>query len=55
MKRLAVLAAAVVALLGIGATVAPVAQAATCEGIKVRLSDRAGNEILNLCLLASVM
>jgi hypothetical protein len=49
MKRLFVVAAAVLGLLGVGALVAPSAHAATCGGIKVHLSV-SGSDVVNLCI-----
>jgi hypothetical protein len=50
MKRIAVVAAAVVSFFGIGALIAPSAHAATtCSGIRVHLAI-SGGDVLNLCL-----
>ncbi|MEY2418662.1 MAG: hypothetical protein QOG90_1342 [Actinomycetota bacterium] len=51
MKRLALVAAAVASMLGLGFLVAPSAHAATttCNGIRVHLQI-SGSDIVNLCL-----
>jgi hypothetical protein len=50
MKRLFVVAAAALGLLGVGTLIAPSAHAATtCSGIKVHLSA-SGSDVINLCL-----
>ena len=51
MKRLAMVAAAVASMLGIGFLVAPSAHASTstCSGIRIHLAIR-GGDVLNLCL-----
>jgi len=48
-KRLLVMAAAVLGLMGMGALVAPSANAATCGGIKAHLQV-SGSDVVNLCV-----